>query len=202
MMSDWQYWKKWRDFVLPLSLDHKNDNKAQNREKEQDQLFKKSFFLRLDWCKCKWKFSPRRDETVYGINNVSKLSPSYSNQIRVFISLDARINLKNDRKKTFQLKLYVTTVLKIYMQYTCTSTFNYNFIHQKTTTTLPVFHRVFKFKPYNSESFPVSGTQWRGFDVWNLKHSKGCYFVIYKLREEKLGWEQWFPPRLIKSFSG
>lgn len=47
MMSDWQHWKRWRDFVLPLSLNHKNDNKAQNREKQQDQLFKN--LSSLDW---------------------------------------------------------------------------------------------------------------------------------------------------------
>lgn len=40
MVSDWQHWKRWRDFVLPWSLDHKNDNKTQNREKQKDKLIK------------------------------------------------------------------------------------------------------------------------------------------------------------------
>lgn len=47
MMSDWQRWKKWRNFELPWSLDHMSDNKTQNRDKQQDELLKN--LSSLDW---------------------------------------------------------------------------------------------------------------------------------------------------------
>lgn len=181
MVSAWQHWKRWRDFVLPRSLDHKNDNKTQNREKQKDKLIKS--LSSLGWTDANVKENsvcPWRDETVCGVNNFDpRSSPPYLNQISVFISLDARIDLKIHKKKskTFQPKLYITTTLKTHMHK------HYNSIQQQTVATLSVLQRVFKFKTCHSESFLLCGTWWRGFSVWNLKHSKGDYFVVYKLQE-------------------
>lgn len=120
MVSDWQHWKRWRDFVLPWSLDHKNDNKTQNREKQKDKLIKS--LSSLGWTDANVKENsvcPWRDETVCGVNNFDpRSSPPYLNQISVFLSLDARIDLKIHKKKskTFQPKLYITTTLKTHAQ--------------------------------------------------------------------------------------